>query len=234
MFNKTPFRNVLADPRGKRAKLAIFSLATIVVVSVSFLVYKNILPSLDKTKVIRAVSSRLKVKSRKAVILVTGVSYDEKVRKILTAIRVTEYAANGRALKAEIFHFDGNIIQVQSLVMNFSDVDIENADYLKDKKALLFWKAFLPQGNTTEQIELTKINTVPRAYKIKGSENPKEEEIWKTLWGYALDGKSSSNVVMKNARINAPGKIFIPGTMYTLTISQDGSLSVETSSLVEK
>lgn len=236
MFNKTPFRNVLAAPRRKKHEIAAISVAAlIIVVSAGVFLYRNVLPALDKTKVIRAVSSALKATSRKAVILVTDVSYNERQHKILTTIRFTEYDSRGRALKAKHFRFDGDVIQIQSLAMNFSGIEIAGADYLRDKKAYLFWKAYLPKGRTTEQVELTKINSVPMAYRITGSEPSKEEEqIWKNLWEYALDEKSSSNVAMKNAKIRAQNRIFIPGTMYTLTIYQDGSLKTETSSLVKK
>jgi hypothetical protein len=236
MFNKTPFRNVLAGSRRKKSTIAAVSIAILVIVAAAgFFVYRTVLPSLDKTKVIRAVSSGLKARSRKAVILVTDVSYNERQRKILTTIRFTEYDSRGHALEPKHFRFDGDVIQIQSLVMNFSGINMKGADFLRGKKAYLFWKAFLPKGRTTEQVELTKINSVPRAYKIKGSASAKEEEqIWKKLWGYALDENSSSNVAMKNAKIRAQNKIFIPGTMYTLTIYQDGSLKTETSSLVKK
>ena len=213
---------------GLKIKL-IMPLALILLIAGGVVVYISILPSLDKTRAFRKVSSALKTHSRKADILITEVVFDEVAKKLRTGSRFIEYNAGGKPLEPKTFYFDGNVIQVQSLMIRFNGLDMEIADYFKGKNAYLFWKAFLPDSKRIKQVELTGINMVPKAYKVRVVPEADEEKIWKTLWNYALDSKNADTMVIKNVKIKAPGVIFIPGTVYSLKIKSDGSLEVKTS-----
>ncbi|MBD3426917.1 MAG: hypothetical protein GF409_06770 [Candidatus Omnitrophica bacterium] len=234
MFTRSPFRNTMAPPGRKTKIVSAVLLVIILLASAGLYFYIKVLPGLDKTRTIRAVSSRLTADSRKATIQVSGVVFDPSSRENVTSVEYTEYGVKGRTLKSRTLSFSGDVIQVQSLVMDFSGLNTKNSEYLKDRKACLFWKAFLPEGDRVKQVELTKINTVPRAYGISPEKNAEETAIWKALWDYALDGKSSSKISVKNVKISANDRIFIPGTVYTLRLGRDGSLKVDTDSLISK
>jgi hypothetical protein len=213
-----------------RPKIAIIIFASLLLLlAAGAVIYIRMLPPTDTAKAAaRKVSLMLRTHSRKADILVTEVSFDENEKKLRTAVRFTEYNAVGKPMESRVFYFNGNVVQVQSLMIKLNNLDMENADYFRNKNAYLFWKAFLPNGRETKQIELTNINTVPEAYKTKTLSETDEEKIWKALWDYALDSKNANNIVVKNVKIDAPGVVFIPGTVYTVKIRQDGSLKVET------
>jgi hypothetical protein len=218
----------------KRSKIIIVILLVICAGAAASVAYIKLYPSFDKTKTIRSISSRLKTRSRTADLLVMNVIFDESQKKLRTGIRFTECDVNNRPLEPKVFHFDGNMIQIQSLIINLDGIIMENGDYLKDRNVYLFWKAFLPDGRETKQIELTAINAVPSAYGLKEAEVNNEEKLWKGIWKYALDESNSGNIMMKNVNIDTQDRVFIPGTLYRITIKEDGSLKVDTISEIKQ
>jgi len=176
---------------------------------------------------LKLVIERLEAESRVAEVLVTGVNYDEKTQKTLTTIKFLEYDSKGSPLKPRFFTFTGNIIQFQSLVIRFDDIHIRNADKLKGKSAYLFWKVFLLDGENTQEFEINKINEIPDGYKIEGIINPFEERLWHDFWQYALDPNRSDQDGIKNAQIEAPGMLFMPGILYTIRLEHDGGLRID-------
>jgi len=193
--------------------------------------YKFILKYFNENEVLKQVIARLEADSRVAEILVTGVNFDEKTQKTYTTIKFLEYDSVGQPLDPKYFSFSGNIIQFQSLVIRFDDIHVRGGDQLKGKSAYIFWKVFLLNGENTQEYEIAKINEVPRGYKIKDLINPFEKKLWQNFWHYALDPKQANREGIKNAQIEAPGSMFIPGVIYTITIEHDGGLRIDSSPL---
>ncbi|MFH1479486.1 MAG: hypothetical protein ABIG92_06930 [Candidatus Omnitrophota bacterium] len=179
----------------------------------------------------RQIISRLEADSRLAEVLVTGVNYDEKEKKNLTTIKFLEYDSKGQPLEAKYFTFSGNIIQFQSLVIRFDDIHVRSLDRLKGKSAYIFLKAFMLDGANTEEYEITSYYNVPDGYRIEGSKNIFEEKLWNSFWEYALDEAKRKKTGIKNAQIEAPGNIFVPGMLYTLKIEHDGGIRIDQSQL---
>lgn len=194
-------------------------------VTIGYLKYSN------EKKVLKQVISRLEADSRIAQVLVTGVNYDEKTSKTLTTIKFLELDAGGEPMQPRYFTFSGNIIQFQSLVIRFDDVHIRNADRLKGKSAYLFMKAFMLDGKNTQEYEITRVDTVPGGYRIDDSRNAFEEKLWKSFWKYALNPANAREIGIKNAQIEAPGTMFIPGILYTIKIEHDGGIRIDTTQL---
>ena len=155
----------------------------------------------------------------------------EKKGKTFTTTKFLEYNSKGKPLVPRYFTFSGNIIQFQSLVIRFNNVHIRNADKLKDKSAFIFWKVFMLDGKNTQEYDIAKINKVPDGYKIEGKSDPFEQKLWKNFWSYALDSKKAKKEGIKNAQIEAPGAMFVPGIIYTIKIEHDGGLRIDTSTL---
>ena len=180
-------------------------------------------------KVLNEIIDRLQADSRLAEILVTNVEFNPLTQKHMTTIKFLEFDTKGKPLSPKYFTFAGNIIQFQSLVVRFNDVYIKNADELKGKSAVLFWKVFMLDGSNTQEYEITKFNTVPEGYKIEGGKNAFEEKIWQKFWVYALDNQEAEKSGIKNAQIEAPGTKFVPGLLYTLKIEHDGGIRIDAS-----
>ena len=191
-------------------------------------IYQNTIRYIRESRVLKEVISRLEADSRIAEVLVTDVSYDEKLNKTKTTIKFLEYNSKGESLAPKYFSFWGNIIQFQSLVIRFDDLYIRNQDMLRGKSVYLFWKVFMLDGPNTLEYEISKISEVPPGYRVSSDENDLfEQKLWGKFWLYALDPESARKMGVRNAQIEAPGSVFIPGTLYTVKIEHDGGMRID-------
>lgn len=207
--------------------------------------YKLVGQYLYENAVLKQIITRLEADSRAAEVLVTGVNYSEAEQKTYTTIKFLEYDSQGNPLESKYFTFSGNIIQFQSLVVRFDDLHVRQGDRLKGKSAYLFWKVFMLDGKNTQEYDITKVNEVPQGYKLDasqrfpagkgplaaGRDNPVETRFWARFWGYALDPRTAKLEGIKNAQIEAPGTMFVPGILYTIKIEHDGGLRIDAAPL---
>jgi hypothetical protein len=183
--------------------------------------------------VLRKIIERLHGQTRRADVLVTKSEYEEASKKIKTTIKFLEYNAQGKPLEPKYFTFSGNVIQFQSLVIRFSDKLVEAGDRLRGKSAALFMKAFVLDGANTQEFEITQAAGIPGGYKVSERANEFEQKLWQEFWNYALDPKKRERAGIKNAQIEAPGSMFLPGTIYTLNLEHDGGLRIDASPVPE-
>jgi len=194
-----------------------------------FWVWKRI----EENWILRQVVERLSADSRVAEVLVTGSSYSESTQKIETTIKFLEYGADGKPLTPRYLTFQGNIIQFQALVIRFEDRLVQAGDKLQGKSAYLFLRAFVLDSENYQAFNLTDFHQIPEGYKLPGVKNEFEAKLWREFWDYELDPKARERMGIKNAQIEAPGSIFVPGTIYTLKIEHDGGLRIDTQPIPE-
>ena len=206
-------------------------LLLIVILAVS--VYRLYWKYVHEKEILKQVITRLQADSRAAEVLVTGVNYDEVSQKTYTTIKFLEFDTTGRPLEPKYFTFTGNIIQFESLVIRFDDALVGMGDRLRGKSVYLFWKVFLLDGKNTQMFDIAKINEIPGGYKLQNQKDPFEEKIWRDFWDYALDSARARKAGIKNAQIEAPGTMFIPGNLYTIRIEHDGGLRIDSKILPE-
>ena len=188
---------------------------------------------IQKERALRKIIERLHAETRMADVLVTKSEFDETTKKIKTTIKFLEYDSQGKPLEPQYFTFEGNIIQFQSLVIRFRDKLVEAGDRLRGKSAALFMKAFVLDGNKTQIFDITKVHEVPGGYRVSEKANDFEMKLWREFWNYALDPTKREHAGIKNAQIEAPGTMFLPGTIYTLKIEHDGGLRIDASPVPE-
>ena len=176
----------------------------------------------------RKIIQNLKAESRIAEVLVTESSVDEYTRQYTTTIKFLEYDVKGNPLKAKYFTFKGNQIQFQTLVVRFNDKYIEEGHRMKGKSIYLFMKAFVLDGKNTQEFEITHRDGIPDGYRISDAPNRFEREVWARFWKYALSPDERARVGIKNAQLEAPGSVFVPGTIYTLIIEHHGGIRIDT------
>ena len=181
----------------------------------------------------RNIIHNLKAESRIAEVLVTDSSLDEYTRKYTTTIKFLEYDVKGRPLKPKYFTFKGNLIQFQTLVVRFDDKYIEEGHRMKGKSIYFFLKAFVLDGKNTQEFVITPVDVVPDGYRVGDPPSPFEERVWKKFWKYALDPNEREHVGIKNAQVEAPGSVFVPGTIYTLIIEHHGGIRIDTRPIPE-
>jgi len=214
--------------------------------------YKFMFEYMTMQRIIR----NLKAESRIAEVLVVESSLEEYTRKYTTTIKFLEYDVHGRPLTPKYFTFKGNEIQFQTLVVRFDDKYIEEGHRLKGKSIYLFLKAFVLDGPNTQEFVITPVRritkepqgpglldrlfsrkksgqekpeiVVPEGYRVGDPPNYFEREVWEKFWTYALDTEARKGMGIKNAQIEAPGSVFVPGTIYTLLIEHDGGVRIDT------
>lgn len=185
----------------------------------------------QENKILKEIIARLEADSRIAEVLVTGVNFDEKSKKTYTTIKFLEYDSKGRPLSPRYFNFSGNIIQFQSLVVRFDDIYVKKGNKLKGRSAYIFWKVFTLDGANTKEYEITEAKQIPAGYKIDKRSDPFENKFWENFWQYALNPQMRKISGIKNAQIEAPGTMFIPGMLYTIKIEHDGGMRIDISPL---
>jgi len=182
----------------------------------------------NEIRVLQQMVERLEADTRIAEVLVTSVEFNPITQQHMTTIKFLEYDTEDRAMWPKYFTFAGNVIQFQSLVVRFDDSFVKSGDVLKGRSAYLFWKAFLLNGEKTQEYAIAQLNEVPAGYKIDGPRNDFEEELWREFWKYSLDSQKSFSKGIKSAQIEAPGTKFVPGVLYTLKIEHDGGIRIDT------
>ena len=184
--------------------------------------------SVYRAQLLGKVIERLEADSRIAEAIVTKTELDEKAKRVFTTIKFLEYSVDGKPLSPRYFTFSGNIIHFQALVIRFKDKLVEGGDKLKGKSAYIFLKAFVLNGTEAQIFPITNVYEIPRGYKIEGALDPYEASLWKEFWNYVLDPEKRKPEGIKNAQIEAPGSLFLPGTLYTLRIEHDGGIRIDT------
>src|SRR3989338_7838475 len=158
---------------------------------------------------------------------------NEASGKLETTIKFLEYDASGKPLEPRYFTFQGNIIQFQSLVIRFKDEFVNAGDSLRGKSIYLFLRAFVLDEKNAQVFNITEMNGIPKGYKIPNVKSDFERKLWEEFWTLALDPKAREREGIKNAQIEAPGSIFLPGTIYTLQIEHDGGIRIDTEPVPE-
>ena len=187
----------------------------------------------EENRILRQVIERLTADSRIAEVLVTQSSFNETTKKIETTIKFLEYDTSGKPIAPRYFTFQGNIIQFQALVIRFQDRLVQAGDKLRGKSAYIFLRAFVLDSEKPQIFNLIDVNQIPQGYKVPGVKSEFETKLWKEFWSYALDPKARERMGIKNAQIEAPGSMFLPGTIYTIKIEHDGGIRIDTQPIPE-
>ncbi len=204
-----------------RKKIATFLFFALVLLGlVVFLKFKDYS---DFKRIVAA----LEADSRAAEVLVTESSLDEATGTFTTTIKFLEYDYKGGSLPPRYFTFRGNQIQFQALVVRFEDGYVERGHRLKGKSVYLFTKAFVLDGQNTQEFVITPTQGVPRGYEVPGAPSAMQKKIWANFWSYVLNPKARKGVGIRNAQIEAPGSVFVPGTLYDIRIEHDGGLRID-------
>jgi len=209
------------------ARLGVMACCIIVIA----LLIRFLVGNISENRVLKEVIKNLEADSRVAEVLVTGVNYDDATGKRATTIKFLEYDIRGKPLQPRYFTFSGNIIQFQCLVVRFDNALIRKNDRLRGKSAYLFWKVFMLDGPNTQEYEITRAYEIPDGYRIDRPKTAFEERLWKDFWKYALASDTAAGAGVKNAQIEAPGTMFVPGMLYTIKIEHDGGLRIDASDL---
>lgn len=188
---------------------------------------KAIIRYINENRDLKQIVLRLEADSRIAEVLVTNIEYSEMENRKYTTIKFLEYNTKNKPLEPRYFTFPGNVLQFQSLVVRFDDNFVRMGDKLKGKSVYFFWKIFMLDDKNTKVYDLTKVKEIPGGYKLQDAQTKAEEKFWAKFWEYALNSEKAEAMGIKNAQIEAPGTMFVPGTLYTIKIEHDGGMRID-------
>ena len=146
-----------------------------------------------------------------------------------------KYVAEGHRLKGKsislflkAFVLDGKNTQefVITPVYEVGGVSRKKSSFWERFPAL-FKPKFLKEGQSPP------VFAVPEGYRVGDPPNYFEREIWARFWKYALDPEQRKKGGVKNAQVEAPGQVFVPGTIYTLILEHDGGVRIDTRPIPE-
>jgi hypothetical protein len=213
-----------------KRNVSFFIFIALVITGLAFIA-RHIDRTARENRILKQVIKRLEADSRIAEVLVTDVAFDERTSRGSTTIKFLEYDSEGQPMEPRYFTFRGNIIQFQSLVIRFDDAFVAKNDPLRGKSIYLFWKVFMLDGPRTQEFEIGKVDQVPQGYQCEKGRHPFEEALWRRFWAYALNADIAKKGGVKNAQIEAPGTLFVPGTLYTIKIEHDGGMRIDAKAL---
>ncbi len=225
--------NIDSKPKKKSPRILIRFIILLLCGAIGYQAYQIAAQIIYENAILKKIITRLEADSRVAEVLVTGVNYNEIDQRTYTTIKFLEYDSRGNPLEPKYFNFSGNIIQFQSLVVRFDDDFVRRGDRMKGRSVYLFWKVFMLDGKETQEYEITQIDQIPRGYQLENQENPIEVNFWADFWAYALDPQEARLQGIKNAQIEAPGTMFVPGNLYTIRIEHDGGLRIDATPLAK-
>ncbi|MEI8344969.1 MAG: hypothetical protein WCG06_02735 [Candidatus Omnitrophota bacterium] len=91
----------------------------------------------------------------------------------------------------------------------------------------VFWRIGRKLGPLIAPRALKPESIVPEGYRVGNPPNYFEREVWARFWKIALDPAERKRFGIKNAQVEAPGSVFIPGTIYTLIVEHDGGVRID-------
>ena len=145
-----------------------------------------------------------------------------------------KYVEEGHRLKGKsislflkAFVLDGKNTQEFVITPVYEAERPPKKNFFWDRFRSLFKPKFLKEGRATPEF------AVPEGYRVGDPPNYFEREIWAHFWKYALDPEQRRKGGVKNAQVEAPGQVFVPGTIYTLILENDGGVRIDTRPIPE-
>lgn len=169
---------------------------------------------------------RLSGQRRVAEMIVTDQGTEDDV--LITDLMFVEYDRAGEPLPPKSFTVRGDSVHVLSKVITFERGYLEDNDPMRGQSIALFMGI---HGGAEAPDEAHPIDPPGGQPDIYAGRNPSittfELELWQKFWALARDEKLRTQYGVKTAGGEGPWAIFQPDTLYTLTLANDGGLTLE-------
>jgi hypothetical protein len=147
-----------------------------------------------------------------------------------------KYIEEGHRMKGKsIYLFWKAFVLDGKNTQEFIITPIENtSEHIQKSRPVSWWGKYAgwfapPALNSPPKPEYL----VPDGYRVGNPPNYFEREIWERFWSYALSPSEREKVGIKNCQVEAPGSVFVPGTIYTLVIEHHGGIRIDTRPIPE-
>jgi hypothetical protein len=119
------------------------------------------------------------------------------------------------------------VLYVDSLVVKFDDVLVEQGDPLRATSLCHFRRLFGEYQQPSEGTMLDAPGERPAAYGGDEKMSALEQEVWRDFWSVANDPKRAASLGIRAAHGEAPSMKLKPGEVYRVTLRASGGLTIQ-------
>ncbi|MEM6314126.1 MAG: hypothetical protein AAF743_08560 [Planctomycetota bacterium] len=170
---------------------------------------------------------RLSGERRVAEMIVTDQRRDDE-GTLETDLLFVEYDRAGEPLPPKSFTVRGDSVHVLSKVITFERGYLESDDPMRGQSIALFLGI---HGGAEAPEDAHPIDPEGGRPDIYAGDDPTittfETELWSKFWDLARDEQLRTDYGVKSAGGEGPWTIFQPDTLYTLTLANDGGLTLQ-------
>jgi hypothetical protein len=172
--------------------------------------------------------SLLKVERRAARVVVLAQTPTTPESRGSTTFRFEETDPDGESIGAPIeATIEGDVLYVDSWVVKFEDVFVEQGDPLRAASLVLFRRLFGEHQSPSDGIEIDPTGLRPAAYGGDRAMSDLEKDVWREFWDYANDPRRARDSGIRAAHGEAPSMKLRPGEVYTITLRSSGGLTIQ-------
>jgi hypothetical protein len=169
----------------------------------------------------------MKVDRRMARVVVLEQSPSSTPGRVKTRVRFEEVDVQGNPLgKPMELTIEGDVLYVDSLVVKFDDLLVEQGDALRAASLCHFRRLFGEYQQPSDGVPIDAPGERPAAYGGSEAMSPLEEEIWRDFWNLANDPKRAASMGIRAAHGEAPSMKLKPAEVYRITLRASGGLTI--------
>jgi hypothetical protein len=169
----------------------------------------------------------MKVDRRMARVVVLDQTPSATAGRVKTRVRFEEVDAQGNSIgKARELTIEGDVLYVDSLVVKFDDLLVEQGDPLRAASLCHFRRLFGEYQQPSDGVPIDAPGERPAAYGGSEGMSSLEQEIWRDFWSLANDPQRAASMGVRAAHGEAPSMKLKPGEVYRVTLRASGGLSI--------
>jgi hypothetical protein len=170
----------------------------------------------------------LKIDRRVARVLVLEQTPATAGGRAKTKVRFEEVDRDGNPVGSpKELTIDGDVLYVDSWLVKFEDLFVEQGDPLRSCSLVLFRRLFGEHQAPSDGVAVDAPGARPAAYGGAGGVEPIEEEVWRRFWEFANDPKAAQKFGIRAAHGEAVSMKLKAGGLYTITLRASGGLTFQ-------
>jgi hypothetical protein len=170
----------------------------------------------------------LKLDQRVARLVVLDQTPPSTTSRGSTRLRFEEVDANGDPIGAgKELTIEGDVVYVDSWVVKFEDLFVEQHEALRSASLVLFRRLFGEHQAPSDGVAIDPPDRRPAVYGGDTAMNALEAELWQKFWELSNDPKQAAKLGVRAAHGEAPSQKLKKGEVYVVTRRASGGLTIQ-------
>ncbi len=128
--------------------------------------------------------------------------------------------------EGQSFTFDGDLLYIDALVIQFDDQFVAANDLLRGSSLLLFRRLFGEYQNPADGFVLDPVGQTPVPYAADGTVSAFHRDLWQHFWDYAQNPAVVREAGVRAMHGEAPFLKLAAGQVYEMELRTSGGLSL--------